>query len=433
MLDCFMQKPKMFVALLGAVGVFVACQSVPVQDPNLGGFVADTLPSTTSETAIPLRLQATISYTTNQWTNGALSSSIVSPANLKPLGGDLSGSSIWKSNNPEVFRGNGWLMQNSRTDAARGGAATPLSGTHPLYLFHINKSGVTRYLHVIVTNPQTTGITISGKGSVYTNQEKPLGVSTGQSYQVARDWLDNTPRTTFSSVTLASQQAYQVYRATMPNGSLVDGRFEITASAGAYYYTVVTSSGTLTDAVNATQGAPATGDLAALPAPDKFGREAGIYAASGWNGTTNVDIPAAPAHIGLDLNTTGKNPSGTVILQDQTAAFSMRLSDSSDRTHGNYGHRYAVTLALKNLSSTARTVRLSIGSNVTGTVDTPSFTYNGPITLNGTLKNVYLKPTAPKQVLATWNIAANGVFNGNVTLYVPGLITVNQQLILESI
>jgi Protein of unknown function (DUF3370) len=429
------KKALVWTMLLASSMFFAACQQSTAADPNLGGPVSDSLPSDAPnlEPVAVVRSQATISYTASQWRTGALTSSIVSPANLKALGGDLSGATIWKSNNPEVIRGNGWLMQNSRTDASRGGTATPLTGTHPLYLFHINKSGSTKYVHVLVTNPQNSSVTISGKGSMYTNQEKPLGISTGQSYQVARDWLENTLRTSISSTTLGSRQAYQVYRATVPNGGIVDGRFEITSSAGVYYYTVVTSSGTLTDAINASQGGPASGDLASLPAPDKFGREAGIYAASGWSGTTNLDVPAAPAHIGLDFNTTGKNPSGTVILQDQTASASMRLSDSSDRTHGNYAHKYAVTLALSNTSSSARTVRLSIGSNVTGTVDTPSFTYNGPLTLNGTLKNVYLKPTAPKQVLATWTINANSSFNGSITLFVPGLITVNQQLILESI
>ncbi len=430
-----MLKKAAIWTMLVSSAFLTACQQNTPVDPNLGGLVSDSLPNheINLEPVAVARPQATISYTATQWTSGALTSSIVSPANLKALGGDLSGGAIWKSNNPEVLRGNGWLMQNARTDATRGGTATPLSGTNPLYLFHINKSGSTKYVHVLVTNPQNSSVTISGRGSMYTNQEKPLGVNSGQSYQVAKDWLDNTLRTSIGSTTLASRQAYQVYRATLTNGAIVDGRFEITSSAGVYYYTVVTSSGTLTDAINASQGGPASGDLASLPAPDKFGREAGIYAASGWNGTTNLEIPVAPRHIGLSFNTTGKNPSGTVILQDQTAAANMRLSDSSDRTHGNYAHKYTVTLALRNNSSSARTVRLSIGSNVTGSVDTPSFTYNGPLTLNGTLKNVYLRPTAPKQVLATWTVNANSSFNGSITLFVPGLITVNQQLILESI
>ncbi|WP_246069991.1 hypothetical protein [Mangrovivirga cuniculi] len=137
-------------------------------------------------------------------------------------------------------------MQNSRNDAQRGGAATPISGTFPVYLFHINKSGSQKYVHVLVTNPNSSSITISGKGSMYTNSEKPLyGSGTGQSYHVSRDWLDNTPRYSFTNVTLQPYKAYEVAKLPVAQGAMVDGRFEVTASAGAYVYTVVTSGGVL--------------------------------------------------------------------------------------------------------------------------------------------------------------------------------------------
>jgi Protein of unknown function (DUF3370) len=409
-----------------------ACQSQPDQNPNIGGSVADELPATTPlETGETPHLQ-TQAIASSAWTSGALTTSIVPVTSLKNLEGGLSGSRIWKSNNPEVIKGNGWLMQNARTDATRGGAATPLTGTNAAYLFHINKSGVTRYVHILVTNPNNSSITISGKGSAYTNADKPLnGSGTGPSYAVSSDWLANTPRTTFNSVTVGSKQAYQVYRATLSNGALMDGRFEITSSAGVYVYTVVTSSGTLTDAINASQGGPAAGDIFS-PAPDKFGREAGVYASSAWTGTTSITIPASSAHLGIALNTSAKNPSGPS-LQEQTAPAVMRLSDSAERTYGNYGHLYDFTLALSNPNSSARTVRLSLASNITGTTDVTSFTFNTPVSVNGSSRTVFLKPTAPKQVLATWTVPANSPFNARVKFYVPGLITIGQQLILENL
>ncbi len=213
---------------------------------------------------------------------------------------------------------------------------------------------------------------------------------------------------------------------------MVDGRFELTASAGAYVYTVVTSTGSLTDAINATQGSPAAGDIA-QPGTNAYGREAGVYSHSIWAGTTNIDVPAAPAHLGLALNTSNKFAVNGVFLQDQTAGALMKLSDSAPRTYGNYGHKYDVTLALRNPSSSARTVRLSLASNYTSSTNSPSFTYNGPILLNGTQKTIYTTPTAPKQWLATWTIPAGSNFNGRVTFFVPGLITIGQQLILESL
>ena len=408
-----------------------ACQSQPSANPNLGGPIADELPATSPLEPTETARLAPQAIAVSDWTSGALTTGIVPLTSLKNLEGGLSGSRIWKSNNPEVIRGDGWLMQNARTDATRGGAATPLTGTNAAYLFYINKSGATRYLHILVTNPNNVSITISGQGSVYTNADKPLGgAGTGPSYAVSGDWLAATPRTSFN-ISVGSKQAYQVYRATLTNGALVDGRFEITSSAGVYVYTVVTSSGTLTDAINASQGGPAAGDIFS-PAPDKFGREAGVYANSAWTGSTSITIPTSSAYLGIALNTSAKNPSGPG-LQEQTAPAVMHLSDSSERTYANYGHLYDFTLALSNPTSSAKTVRLSIESNITGSTDTPSFTFSAPVSLNGSTKVVYLKPTAPKQTLATWTIPANSPFNARVKFYVPGLITIGQQLILENL
>jgi hypothetical protein len=351
---------------------------------------------------------------------------------LRALGGGLGGSRVWKSNNPEKFTGNGWLMQSARNDASRGGSATPLSGTFPVYAFHINDTGGTRYLHVLVTNPQSGSVTVSARGSMYTSSEHPLGgAAQGLDYKVARDWLDNTLRTNVGNTSVGSGQAMQVYRATLGHGKMVDGRFEVTASAGVYVYTVVTSSGSLTDAVNASQAGPAAGHLA-YSGTNAYGREAGVYAESQWTGTTDIDVPAAPAHLGLALNTSAKFAVNGVFLQEQASPYVMRLDGMAERTFANYGHYYDVTLALHNNGGSSRTVRLSMASNVTGSSDSPSFTYNGPISLNGTRKDIYTRPTAPKNVLATWTVAP-GDFNARIRFYVPGLITIGAQLILESL
>ncbi len=64
----------------------------------------------------------------SDWTNGALLTPTLPIGSLKPLTGRPGGNPIWKSNNPEVINGNGWLMQNERSDANRGGSAFPLKG-----------------------------------------------------------------------------------------------------------------------------------------------------------------------------------------------------------------------------------------------------------------------------------------------------------------
>lgn len=371
------------------------------------------------------------SITAASWNSGLLSTAVVPLDKLQPISDAVSGSNIWKSNNPEIFKGNGWLMQNARTDSQRGGASYPLSGTFPVYLFHINQSNAQKYLHVLVTNPNATAVTLSGKGSMYTNAEKPLtGAGAGQSYNVSKDWLLNTPRTTFSGVSLGSFKAYEVAKLPMSHGNMIDGRFEITASAGVYVYTVVTSTGNLADAINLAQGAPAPGDIY-TPNANAYGREAGVYAASVWSGTTNIELPASASHLGLALNTSGKFAFNGKYQQDQNAVAVSKLSDSAEKTYGNYGHRYDITLAMSNPHASAKTVKLYFASNFTSSTNSPSFTYSGMLLLNGAQKVIYTTPTAPKQLLATWTVNASSPFNARMSFYVPGLITTGQQLILE--
>lgn len=265
-------------------------------------------------------------FTTANWTAGALPVTtnplqlIVPNDRLLPLGVTLGGAKIYKSNNPEIFRGNGWLMQNSRTDATRGGSSFALTGTNPVYLFHINKSGVTKWLHLLVTNPNASAITVSSKGSCYTNTEKPLtGTGTGQSYFVAKDWLNNTlrqPQTTATS--LAQYAAKEIFKIQVNNSSMVDGRFEITTSGNAYYYTVITGTGATSDAVTASQGAFAAGDYY-TESTNTYGREAGIYNNSTVSAENDLDIPNTASHIGFALNTSSKFFSA---IENQTATAS---------------------------------------------------------------------------------------------------------------
>jgi hypothetical protein len=268
--------------------------------------------TTAEDVAIEIPL-AGLAITSSAWTAGALpittdvTQQIVPTTSLLLLNISYSGNKIFKCNNPEIVRGNGWLMQNSRTDAGRGGATFALSGTNTAYLFHINKSGATKYIHLLVSNPNTAAITVSSKGSYYNNVEKPLSIkATGPSYFVAKDWLNNTlrqPQTTATSV--AQGTVKEIFKIVMNNNNLVDGRFEITTSSNAYYYTVITSTGNLTDAINASQGSFAAGDYFTESA-NAYGREAGIYEFTQINADNGLTLPSQPAHIGFALNTANK-------------------------------------------------------------------------------------------------------------------------------
>ena len=387
-------------------------------------------------TAAPATNAAAVRIGVGEWTPGALAGALIPAERLKPLGGAPGGPPIWKSNNPEVFHGDGWLMQNARADAQRGGADRPLNGAFDVYLFHINKTsepagaGRTKYLHVLVVNPQRRNVSLRGKGSLYTNVDSPIGPGSGPSYLVARDWLNGTFRTAFGPVSLAPGQAYEVTRATLRDLNVADGRFALHSSGGVHVYTVITGSGDPADAVRLSKGGPAPGPLAAEHAND-YGREAGVYRRSGWSGTTALDVPAAPAHLGLTFNSSGKFRFGGAFLQDQTAPARMALRGAASRTYGNYGHKFDVTLFLRNPARAARSVRLSFGSNYTGTA--VGTTWNGPARLDGAPIHLHTTPAAPSRALATYRIPPGATVRARLTLFVPGLITTNQQLILESI
>lgn len=68
------------------------------------------------------------------------------------------------------------------------------------------------------------------------------------------------------------------------------GTFEICSTGGIYLYTVGTTSGAITDAINNSHGAAADGARYAT-GPATYGREGGVYGASEMTGLTNVVLP----------------------------------------------------------------------------------------------------------------------------------------------
>jgi hypothetical protein len=382
-------------------------------------WVADPIP-------VPAQDPAQVWYFGNLATNEKVADNRLAPMTLT-----FGGGKFWKSNNPEIFNGTGWLMQNSRSDAVRGGVANPLTGCTQAYFFHINQSGGAATIHLLASNPQTGSVTVSAKGSAYNNATKPLtGKGTGQSYFVAKDWRDGTFQTNFSNRTVNASQATEIAKLSMAQNNMGDGRFEVCASAGVYLYTVVTTTGTTNDAINKSQGAPAAGEIHST-SPSTFGREGGVYQASTVTGLTNIVLPASNGQtLGLAYNTTAKYNS---LLQEHTSAFDTRLSDSADRTYGNYGHKYDTTLRLFNTNSTARNVRISFASSYTAATNTPSFTFSTPASFNGVNLDLWTTPTQPRQLIGTYAVAANSHFDARLVLYIAGLGVTNQQLIVETI
>ncbi len=379
------------------------------------------------------------------WNTGTLPASSTNPANLIVpnnllcnLGVVKGGSPIYVSNNPEVLTGiSGWLMQNARTDTGRGGRKYFLKGTNILYLFHINKTvrtsadNATRFLHVLVANPRPNSINVSYKGSCYTNASKPLtGLGTGPCYAVANDWLRSTGTTTplpiNSTISNIPQfNVREIFKAQLNELNMIDGRFEVTASDSAVYYVVLTRTGNLTDAINASQGTFASG-LYFEEIPSDFGREAGVYATHTVRATNNITLPSVASYIGFSLNTTNK----FFPVENQTSDSLMVMKKAASKSYGNYGHYYNVTCNITNSGTTSRNVKFYFASNAVTAADRNQVNWNGPVRSNGAFVPVYNTVTSPRQEMASWTVNP-GTFVHTLEFYVPGLITSNQQLIYQ--
>lgn len=373
-------------------------------------------------------------YGPEAWLPG-MPDALVPGPDLLPLPSEPSGPPIWVSNNPERMFGEGWLALHSRSDPQRGGAADPVAGSFPAYLFHINASGSPKWVHLVVTNPQAQPVEVAAIGSLLTNATYPLGgPGSGPSYQVSEDWLTGSLPLRASMQPLAPASGRVLASVEVPNGGLVDGRFEIGASGGVYVYAVVTSSSDAAAAIDATQGPAAAGEILS-PGPNAYGREAGVYEHGEFAAALSIELPEGPGHLGFAFNTAGKFAWQGVTLQEQTAAARTALSDSAERTWGNYGHHYALVFELRNAGAAARSVELVLGSLLTAAVDQPSFTWSAPIEVGplgeATIVTSWTTPTQPLDSLGTWEIAAGEDLQLRFEVYVPGLITAGQQLQLR--
>ncbi|EMR02560.1 DUF3370 family protein [Cesiribacter andamanensis] len=367
----------------------------------------------------------------SHFTAGTLgSSSKVADNSLHKPTTYIGGNPIWVSNNPEIFQGEGWLMNNAgKACSGRTSAAFPLSGTFNLYLFHINQTGRTAYLHVLVSNPNpSTAITVQSKGSIHTNSSYPLtGAGTGPSFKVAENWMNTSG---FNQNTAAASidpyKVREIARVPMNSANMIDGLLEVTTSGNAYVYTVITYDGATSRAINLSQSTCAPGDYR-TESTNTYGREAGVYRYSKLYARIDATIPSYAAYAGFCLNTTAKFNSN---LAEQTSDALMTLAGSSSRTYGNYGHLIEYGINLKNEYATGKYVKISMASNAYDPAKNNA-TFNGPVDFVGSRKTVYLQLNAPKQDLGTVFVPANTTKGYAFKLYVPGLITTNSQLILQ--
>jgi hypothetical protein len=383
------------------------------------------------------------SYTAADFTPGLLTTAIVPPAQLFNLGGSLSNNIIAASNNTEIINQPGWLF---RPPTNTSGQRVPLSGNFNFYLYHDNRSGQQLYLHLFISNPNTSSIAVSALGSIFTSNQYSgfNGHGFGPSYQVALNTLNNSNHNINVQnvnvpkfVSGGPANWTRLALITLPDRRTIDGRlslksFSSTVPANCYVYLVASTSTSASVAFTTAQTGPQAVGTFVTEDPNEFGRELGIYSKSGWAGATNINLPATAGHLGLCINTTSKFAiPGTQqqFLQDQNAPAIAVINGAASKTYGNYGHYYDLGLNLTNNTGVMRRVKVYFASNITGSG--PSFTYHGPLLQNGVLKELFVTPTAPKQLLADWQVPP-GLFDATFKFYIPGLITANSQLVVES-
>ena len=395
----------------------------PVDSADPEPSTAGTRPAA-GHTATPIDAD----YGPEAWRPGPPPAGPADARSILPLFGGFAGPPKWASADPEAFEGPGWLLLNGRTDPARGGSRFPVDEVVATF-HHRNGSDQPLWVHLIATNPNPADVTVSARGRVITDQEEPLaGAGTGAAARVAEAWLRSDLDETAGAI--AQGRGLELARAALPPQAWIDGRYEVTADQGVFLYTVVTASGAPSDAINGSQGAPAPGALA-VAGPDAYGREAGVYAASGWSGDATFALPPGDGWLAFCFNTDQKFPWAGVVQQDLTADAQMTLVDAAPETWGNRGHHLSLSLAVTNHTGRQRAVTLHLASQAAAAQHGGPFTWNAPVLVDGDVVSAATTPAAPRARLGTRTIEPGETAEISLEAYVPGDVTSGQHLILS--
>ncbi len=333
------------------------------------------------------------------------------------------------SNNPEVFTGDGVLYANVPSPT-RGGTAYPLSGDFGVYVHHINQSGVTKWVSILVTNPNGSEVTVSLRGSGY-SQDETGGLALGASpdYRVSKEWITSSARTDTGPVTIAPGKGAVLWAGSAGQNREIDGRFALKASAAVRVYVVSTIDGSLQKALDASQpvvDAPGDYRPSGNP-PPPFGREAGIYAYDTWTSTFDVEVPAGPKHVAFMVNTA----TGAGLSQVQAFPALTHYDVSAREAVGMYGNVYDVAIGLRNTLSgaVARRVRVSFHSLANGTA---SRWWDGAALVDGRPLDVRHVPGNETTSLFDGVVAPGETRRWRFRAMVPGLAAIPQALSVES-
>ncbi|MBI2375813.1 MAG: DUF3370 family protein [Deltaproteobacteria bacterium] len=347
---------------------------------------------------------------------------------LLPLPGRGEGPPVLTSNNPEVFTGDGLLYGNARPSPERGGAAVRLEGVFGVYLHHLNRSGSTKYVAILVTNPNPGDVHVSLRGSGYSQTETGgLGLGTSPDYRVSREWILDSPETVVPSTAIAPSAGILLWQKRVNDTAEVDGRFGLTSDAPVFVYVVATSDGSLVAALTQSRlDAPGDYRVSGNP-PPPFGREAGVYAHDTWVAHFDVAAPAAPARISFMVNTA----TGGGLSQVQAFPALGHYDSSAAESVGMYGNVYAFDVGITNRGSGAsRRVRVAFHSLAMGTA---SRWWDGVGLVDEVETVVRHVPGSVTTELAEVALAAGETRRLRFRAMVPGLAAIPQALSIESL
>lgn len=353
-----------------------------------------------------------------------------SKTKLLPLPGGGEGEPVLTSNNPEAFTGAGTLYTNARAMPGRGGQPTRLpridGGSFGVYLHHLNASSATRFVGLLVTNPNGAPVTASLEGAGYT-QADTGGVALGASpdYRVSRDVVTGT-KSTVAQVTVDPLKGALLWTRPVAAGHEVDARFTVTASAAVNVYVVATDEGTVTSALAVTQPireAPGDYRVSGAPAPP-FGRAAGVYARDTWRARFDAELPDGEKNVALMVNTA----TGGDVSPSQAFPAIVRLDQSAAEAVGMYGNMYDLDIGLRNGGVRPRRVRIAFHSLGGGS---PSRLWDGAARVDDRLVEVRHTPSARTTTLFD-EVVHPGTRRVHFRAMVPGLASIPQALTIET-
>jgi hypothetical protein len=364
------------------------------------------------------------------WLSGPLSLSPLPPrAEQLPLPGGGLGDPVFTSNNPEVFEGNGLLFGTGRASAARGGARFPMAN-FGVYLHHLNRSGETKIVTLIVTNPNGVPVTVSARGSGYSQTETGgLALGASPDFRVSDEWIRSRPTTVISRAAVDPSRPLLIWQKSVNDGAEIDGRFRIEASAPVLAYLVVTTRTDLNEVIRQSLiDAPGIIARSGTP-PPPFGREAGVYEFDTWRATIPVEVPAFPARarVGWMVNTA----TGSGHRQVQAFRALMAYDDSAREAVGMYGNEYDLDVVLRCAAPVAGScrVRLVFLSHLTAMI---SRYWDGVAMVDGVRTVISHTPGAPASTLGEYTLAGGATRTVRFRAMVPGLTSIPQALYAET-